>query len=74
MTTETQVRPEDTQTDHGDPVFHYVRKSKIAESAVLGNYVVALCGERFPVTRAAKPGAPVCEKCKEIFAALPPGE
>jgi hypothetical protein len=48
-------------------MFHYVRKEKIAESAVMGTYVVALCGETFPVTKAAKPGSPVCPKCKEIY-------
>ena len=71
MTTETDVRPEQTDTGTGDRLFHYVRKSKIAESAVLGNYVVALCGETFPVTRAAKPGSPVCSDCKEIYENLP---
>jgi len=72
MTTETVERPEvrDSDTDEGDKVFHYVRKNKIAESAVTGNMVEALCGEIFPVTRAPKPGSPVCEKCKEIFARL----
>ena len=37
-------------------MFHYVRKNKIAESAVMGNYVVALCGETFPVTKLAEAG------------------
>ncbi|NED59807.1 DUF3039 domain-containing protein, partial [Streptomyces sp. SID10244] len=46
---------------------HYVKKNKIAESAVMGNHVVALCGETFPVTRSAKPGSPVCPKCKKIY-------
>ena len=36
-------------TDTGDSMFHYVDKAKMAESAVLGTFVVALCGERFPV-------------------------
>ncbi len=72
MTTDTRTRPQETDAGTGDRLFHYVRKSKIAESAVLGNHVVALCGETFPVTRAAKPGAPVCPRCKEIFEALPP--
>lgn len=71
----TDVRPEtDEQTTTDQPeVFHYVQKDKIAESAVMGNYVVALCGEVFPVTKSAKPGSPVCPKCKEIFEGLPPG-
>lgn len=72
MSTETVERPEvrDSGTDEGAQVFHYVRKNKIAESAVLGTMVEALCGEIFPVTRTPKPGSPVCEKCKEIYAKL----
>ena len=71
MTTETDARPEQTDAGTGDRLFHYVRKSKIAESAVMGSHVVALCGETFPVTRAAKPGSPVCPRCKEIYESLP---
>ena len=48
-------------------MFHYVRKAKIAESAVMGTMVEALCGEVFPVTKAPKPGSPVCPACKEIY-------
>jgi len=72
---ETDVRPDTTdQTQDDRPeVFHYVQKDKIAESAVMGTYVVALCGEVFPVTKSAKPGSPVCPQCKEIFENLPPG-
>jgi hypothetical protein len=54
-------------------MFHYVRKDKIAESAVTGSVVVALCGEVFPVTRSPKPGSPVCPECQRIFNNLPPG-
>jgi hypothetical protein len=71
MTTKTEVRPDETEAGTGDRLFHYVRKNKIAESAVLGTQVVALCGETFPVTRAAKPGSPVCPRCKEIYQGLP---
>ena len=53
--------------------FHYVKKNKIAESAVMGSHVVALCGEVFPVTRAAKPGSPVCQDCKKIYETLKKG-
>jgi len=72
---ETDTRPEGVDhTGDDDPkVFHYVRKEKIAESAVLGSHVVALCGEVFPVTRSPKPGAPVCPDCKRIYQAMPPG-
>ncbi len=74
MSTLTEVRPETTNSDTGPELFHYVRKEKIAESAVMGTYVVALCGETFPVTKAPKPNSPVCPTCKEIYESLPPGE
>ena len=73
MSTKTLEKPdvdvdEDTGTDDDSPkFFHYVRKNKIAESAVMGNFVVALCGETFPVTKSAKPGSPVCPECKKIY-------
>jgi hypothetical protein len=70
--TPTQVleSPRTSDTDTGNELFHYVRKSKIAESAVMGTLVEALCGEVFPVTKAAKPGSPVCPRCKEIYDVL----
>ncbi|HEX4702347.1 MAG TPA: DUF3039 domain-containing protein [Pseudonocardiaceae bacterium] len=73
MTTQTlpevDTRPEgtDTTSDDAPKMFHYVRKAKIAESAVLGTHVVALCGEVFPVTKSAKPGSPVCPDCKKVY-------
>ena len=67
MSTLVEERPDVKETDTGPEMFHYVKKDKIAESAVMGVYVEALCGERFPVTKAAKPGSPVCPACKEIF-------
>ncbi|MEC4614096.1 DUF3039 domain-containing protein [Tsukamurella tyrosinosolvens] len=71
MSTKTLEKPDvdvDADTDDDTPkFFHYVRKNKIAESAVMGNYVVALCGETFPVTKSAKPGSPVCPECKKIY-------
>lgn len=72
---ETDTRPEGTDhTSDDDPkVFHYVRKEKIAESAVMGSHVVALCGEVFLVTRSPKPGSPVCPECKRIYQSMPPG-
>ena len=59
----------DTQNTH-DEVFHYVKKDKIAESAVMGIHVIALCGEIFSVTKSPKPGSIVCQKCKEIYFSL----
>ena len=61
----------DDGTDSDIPkYFHYVKKDKIAESAVMGTLVEALCGEVFPVTKTAKPGSPVCPACKEIYDSL----
>jgi hypothetical protein len=57
-------------TGNANEVFHYVRKNKIAESAVMGTMVEALCGEVFPVTKSPKPGSPVCPACKEIYEQL----
>jgi hypothetical protein len=66
---DTQIleSPKTSDADTGDEMFHYVRKAKIAESAVLGTMVQALCGEVFPVTKVPKPGSPVCPQCKEIY-------
>jgi hypothetical protein len=74
VTTQTLEAPKTADADQGDQVFHYVRKNKIAESAVLGTMVQALCGEIFPVTRSPKPGSPVCAQCKEIYESIPSGE
>jgi formylmethanofuran dehydrogenase subunit E len=62
----------DQDTDQPPEMFHYVKKNKIAESAVMGTLVQALCGEVFPVTKAAKPGSPVCPACKEIYESMRP--
>jgi hypothetical protein len=72
----TDSTPETTdETDEDVPkMFHYVKKDRIAESAVMGTHVVALCGEVFPVTRSPKPGSPVCPDCKRIYERLSPGE
>jgi hypothetical protein len=65
-------RPDTRESDTGsaNEVFHYVKKNKIAESAVMGTMVEALCGEVFPVTKSPKPGSPVCPACKEIYQQL----
>jgi len=67
--TEIIERPEvkDKEADTGSEFFHYVDKNKMVESAVFGVFVEALCGEKFPVTEASKPGCPVCPRCKEIY-------
>ena len=68
--TDSDERVDDGSDSDRPKHFHYVKKEKIAESAVMGTHVVALCGEVFPVTRAAKPGSPVCPDCKRIYETL----
>jgi hypothetical protein len=65
--TEVLESPSTSDTDDGDDLFHYVPKAKIVESAVTGSLVQAICGAVFPVTKAPKPGSPVCPRCKEIY-------
>jgi formylmethanofuran dehydrogenase subunit E len=62
----------DADTEQPPEMFHYVKKNKIVESAVMGTMVQALCGEVFPVTKTPKPGSPVCPACKEIYESLKP--
>ncbi len=69
-TTQTLESPKTSDSDTGNEMFHYVKKAKIAESAVMGTMVQALCGEVFPVTKTPKPGSPVCPQCKEIYESL----
>jgi len=63
----TQVE-EQAVLDHGDHerYSHYVKKNKIVESAVMGNKVVALCGEVWVPSRDPKK-FPVCPTCKAIY-------
>ena len=68
--TEVLEQPTDSTTGDVPEKFHYVRKNKIAESAVMGTMVEAPCGEVFPVTKSPKPGSPVCPACKEIYESL----
>lgn len=73
-TADVLEKPADSTTDTAPDLFHYVKKDKIAESAVTGKYVVALCGEVFPVTKSPKPGSPVCPDCERIYRSLPRGD
>lgn len=78
VSTDTLVRPDtttdETTSDDTPKFFHYVKKDRIAESAVMGTMVVALCGEVFPVTRSPKPGSPVCPECKKVYETLRKGD
>ena len=54
--TDTDERVDDGTDSDTPKYFHYVKKDKIAESAVMGTHVVALCGEVFPVTQGRQAG------------------
>ena len=71
--TDSEERVDDGSDSDTPKVFHYVKKDKIVESAVMGSHVVALCGEVVPVTKSAKPGSPVCPDCKRIYESLKKG-
>jgi DUF3039 family protein len=71
--TKPDERVDDGTDDDRPKFFHYVKKDNIAQSAVMGTHVVALCGEVFPVTRSPKPGSPVCPDCKRIYEKLKRG-
>ncbi|UNX54138.1 DUF3039 domain-containing protein [Georgenia sp. TF02-10] len=62
------------QTSPGDDerYAHYVRKDKIAASAVTGQPVIALCGKVWTPGRDPKK-YPVCPTCKAIFEGMKPG-
>ena len=68
MSTEVREKPRTSGSDtDDDDLFHFVPKAKIVESAVTGAMVTAICGAVFPVTKAPKPGSPVCPRCQEIY-------
>jgi hypothetical protein len=66
---------EQTQLDPGDHerFAHYVRKDKIAASAVSGKPVVALCGKVWVPGRDPSK-FPVCPACKAIYESLMGGD
>ena len=66
----TDTRVDESTRDDTPKFFHYVKKDQIVNSAVNGSYVVALCGETFPVKKSAKPGSPVCPDCERIYKSL----
>ena len=43
--TDSEERVDDGSDSDTPKFFHYVKKDKIFESAVMGSHVVALCGE-----------------------------
>lgn len=84
LTTQDATRSNATTLteDFFDPiVLHYIQKGMIAESAVLGTEILALCGERwsadetdYAATGRAGGGAVktvMCPLCGDISAGLP---
>lgn len=59
--TDADERVDDGTGSDTPKYFHYVKKDKIAESAVMGSHVVALCGEvfRYPRARRARRSVPI---------------
>ncbi|MDO4791895.1 MAG: DUF3039 domain-containing protein [Buchananella hordeovulneris] len=68
---ETATKPESSDGD-GDRFAHYVRKDKVAASAISGAPVVALCGKVWVPGRDPK-NYPVCPTCKQIMEELTGG-
>lgn len=70
---EGDVRPDLSHGDGDHERFaHYVKKAKMADSAVNGTPLVALCGKVWVPSRDPKK-YPVCPECKEIFENMPQG-
>ena len=64
----TETKPDKTDGDK-DRYAHFVRKDKIASSAVSGAPVVALCGKVW-VPRSNAANHPVCPRCKAIYESM----
>ncbi|MFC8039620.1 DUF3039 domain-containing protein [Paenarthrobacter sp. NPDC057355] len=80
MQTNTQARPKTAREAVYPPVIlHYVLKAQIAESAVLGNAMNALCGIEWSADATnygatANPSqskAVICPMCADIYSSLP---
>lgn len=80
MQTTTQSRPKTSVTvEYPAVILHYVLNAQIAESAVLGTTMNALCGTAWSADETnygatANPGqskAVVCPMCADIYSSLP---
>lgn len=65
---EEQLKEKQELLEDGDHerYSHYVQKSKITESAVMGTPVMALCGKKWIPGRDPEK-FPVCPDCKRIY-------
>lgn len=68
---EEQLKEKQELLEDGDHerFSHYVQKSKITESAVMGTPVLALCGKKWIPGRDPEK-FPVCPDCKKIYESL----
>ncbi|HEY7796986.1 MAG TPA: DUF3039 domain-containing protein [Microbacteriaceae bacterium] len=68
---EEQLKEKQELLEDGDHerYSHYVQKSKITESAVMGTPVMALCGKKWIPGRDPEK-FPVCPDCKKIYESL----
>lgn len=68
MTTDVEVKPRKMQTQPGDhdKFAHYLDKTNLTESLVLGYTSKALCGKVWVPTRGPD-GFSVCPECQEIY-------
>ncbi|MBK5267581.1 MAG: DUF3039 domain-containing protein [Acidimicrobiia bacterium] len=68
--TETDIRPETTDTDGDHDRFsHYVKKDDIVRANIEGVPVMALCGKVWIPNRDPQ-RYPVCKTCEEIMAVI----
>lgn len=75
MTVEIVEATELYKTDQGDAdrFAHFAPKKEIDASWLNGTPVIALCGKKWIPTRDPM-RFPVCPKCKEIHAMIPPAD
>lgn len=65
-TTESEVRPAETDTSDPGRYAHYIKRRHVTDAYVFGKEVEALCGHRFVPTQDPEK-KPVCPVCKQIF-------
>ena len=72
---DADTRPEGTDTtgDDDPKMFHYVLKNEDRGERGARQSRPGPVRRDLPVTRAPKPGSPVCPDCKKIYEAMSPG-
>lgn len=68
--TDLLEKPKEKQTGSDEAIFaHYAEKAKVTEAYVMGNPIIAICGEVFIPSRDPEK-LPICPACKSIMDAL----